>query len=620
LIMKRNIFRLAALALLAAAIPVAAQAQSVQERYAALVARQEKVLTLVNETPSDAAPAARDEVLAQGRRVIAGYDALVRRFHGSGYADNALFNAATIADALYDRFHRTADRMSSAHYYKRLTLEFPTSSLSRRVQSGATVPREALSDTVAPIGLGASAQPAPGQPAGTSGASRATLVGIERTVMGETVRIALALDREVAYREERVAGPARVFFDLKDVQAVPELKDVVLRYPNDAVRQIRIGRHPNSVVRVVLDLEGVKKYSVFTLYNPFRVVVDCETAGTAAASSTLLPSTPRAFATPSVAPSAPSAPSSPAALSAPAPLAPATPAPSALSSRAASVAPAPAAPAAPVPAAPSAPSAPAPSALSAPPAVPAPSGPASNATGGFSLSRQLGLGVARIVVDPGHGGHDPGAQAKGLNEADLTLDVALRLEKLLREDGFDVVLTRRANVYVPLEERTAIANRENADLFLSIHVNASRNDNAQGVETYVLSFASSPEAEAVAARENSASSGGMHELPDIIKAIALNNKLDESRDFAGMVQEALVSRLRRSNKNLRNLGVKKAPFVVLIGASMPSVLAEISFLTNKQELQLLKTTTYKQRVAEALHASVLRYRRSLKGQAQVAEH
>jgi N-acetylmuramoyl-L-alanine amidase len=230
------------------------------------------------------------------------------------------------------------------------------------------------------------------------------------------------------------------------------------------------------------------------------------------------------------------------------------------------------------------------------------------------------LGVARIVVDPGHGGHDPGAQAKGLNEADLTLDVALRLEKLLREDGFDVVLTRRANVYVPLEERTAIANRENADLFLSIHVNASRNDNAQGVETYVLSFASSPEAEAVAARENSASSGGMHELPDIIKAIALNNKLDESRDFAGMVQEALVSRLRRSNKNLRNLGVKKAPFVVLIGASMPSVLAEISFLTNKQELQLLKTTTYKQRVAEALHASVLRYRRSLKGQAQVAEH
>jgi N-acetylmuramoyl-L-alanine amidase len=255
-----------------------------------------------------------------------------------------------------------------------------------------------------------------------------------------------------------------------------------------------------------------------------------------------------------------------------------------------------------------------------PPAPPAPPlEPKSNAAGGLSLSRQLGLGVARVVIDPGHGGHDPGAQGKNLNEAALTLDVALRLEKLLQQDAFNVVLTRRTDVYVPLEERTAMANRENADLFLSIHVNASRNEAARGVETYFLSFASSPEAEAVAARENSASSGGMHSLPDIIKAIALNNKLDESRDLAGMVQEALVSRLRRSNRDIRNLGVKKAPFVVLIGASMPSVLAEISFLTNKEELQLLKTSAYKQRVAEALHAAVMRYRRSLKGQGHIAE-
>jgi N-acetylmuramoyl-L-alanine amidase len=248
------------------------------------------------------------------------------------------------------------------------------------------------------------------------------------------------------------------------------------------------------------------------------------------------------------------------------------------------------------------------------PPPPPPAAPATNGTGGFSLSRQLGLGITRVVLDPGHGGHDPGAQGKGLDEAELTLDVALRLEQLLQADGLDVVLTRRTNVYVPLEERTAIANRENADLFLSIHANASRNATAQGIETYFLSFASSPDAEAVAARENSASSGGMHNLPDIVKAITLNNKLDESKDFAGMVQEALVSRLRRSNKNLRNLGVKKAPFVVLIGAGMPSVLAEISFLTNKQDLALLKTPVYKQRVAEALHASVMRYRRSLKGE------
>ena len=235
------------------------------------------------------------------------------------------------------------------------------------------------------------------------------------------------------------------------------------------------------------------------------------------------------------------------------------------------------------------------------------------------LFRSLGLGVSRVVIDPGHGGRDPGAQGKGLNEADLVLDVALRLEKLLRvEPGLDVTLTRRTDVYVPLEERTAIATSQNADLFLSIHANASRNEAARGIETYFLSFASSPDAEQVAARENSASGREMHHLPDIIKAITLNNKLDESKDLAGMVQESLTIGLRKSNKDLRNLGVKKAPFVVLIGAAMPSVLTEISFVTNKQELQLLKTAAYKQKIADALCAAVLRYRRSLKNGTAVA--
>jgi N-acetylmuramoyl-L-alanine amidase len=248
-----------------------------------------------------------------------------------------------------------------------------------------------------------------------------------------------------------------------------------------------------------------------------------------------------------------------------------------------------------------------------------PSAPSLNTLGGFSIARQLGLGVSRIVIDPGHGGHDPGAQSKGLSEAEVTLDIALRLESLLaKETGLEVVLTRRTDVYVPLEERTTIANREGADLFLSIHANTSRNTSARGVETYFLSFAASPDAEAVAARENAAHAGEMHKLPDIVRAITLNNKLDESRDLAGMVQEALVTRLRRSSKSIQNRGVKKAPFVVLIGAEMPSVLAEVSFMSNRQELQLLKSGAYKQRIAEALHAAVLRYRRSLKGSATAA--
>jgi N-acetylmuramoyl-L-alanine amidase len=617
-IMALLIRRATTIAMLCASLPLAADAQTLKDRYLALQQREAEVIAALEAAPTDIAASDRDQFLKYARAVIASYDAFVRRNHGSGYADNALFNAATIAQALADKFNRAADRAAAERYFARLKTEYPSSSLLKAAN-------------VKPASQPVSAEPT---------RATATLTSIDRTVMPEAIRITLALDREVAYREERLAGPERVFFDLKGVQAIPELRDVVLRYADDAVRQIRVGRHPAATVRVVLDLEGVTKYSVFTLYNPFRVIVDCETRTRTAAVAaprpakvivtepapsspavTLITAAPTVAVEP-VAAVAPIAPTSPR-LADPAPRSGQGPrlddpaprpgqGPRLDDSTPRSGQPDGTAPVAPV--APEYRTAPV-----APLAPTAPAAPSSNTAGGFSLSLQLGLGVTRIVIDPGHGGHDPGAQGKSLNEADLTLDVALRLETLLQREGFDVVLTRRTNVYVPLEERTAIANRENADLFLSIHANASRNEAARGVETYFLSFATSPDAEAVAARENSGSAGGMHNLPDIIKAIALNNKLDESRDLAGMVQEALVSRLRRSNKDLRSLGVKKAPFVVLIGASMPSVLAEISFLTNKQELQLLKTNSYKQRIAEALHAAVMRYRRSLKGRGQVAE-
>ncbi len=242
-----------------------------------------------------------------------------------------------------------------------------------------------------------------------------------------------------------------------------------------------------------------------------------------------------------------------------------------------------------------------------------PAAPESNARGGYSLARQLGLGVSRIVIDPGHGGHDPGAITKGLRESELVLDVSLRLEKLLQAEGnIDVVLTRRTDVFIPLQERTKIANRQSADLFLSIHANSSRNRNARGVETYVLNFASNPEAEAVAARENASASGSMRQLPDIIKAITLNNKLDESRDLAHLIQSSMVNRLRSTNVGLKDLGVKQAPFVVLIGAAMPSVLAEISFVSHPEEGAMLQTAKYRQEIAEALRDAVLKYQRSLK--------
>jgi N-acetylmuramoyl-L-alanine amidase len=170
---------------------------------------------------------------------------------------------------------------------------------------------------------------------------------------------------------------------------------------------------------------------------------------------------------------------------------------------------------------------------------------------------------------------------------------------------------------VPLQERTAIANREGADLFLSIHANASPNPSARGIETYFLNFASNMTAASVAARENAASGQAMGALPDFLRAIALNNKLDESRDFATAVQTAMIDRVRKVNGGVKNLGVKQAPFVVLIGAAMPSVLTEISFVTNGPEAKLLRSSAYRQRIAEALASAIGKYQHSLKNVATV---
>lgn len=227
------------------------------------------------------------------------------------------------------------------------------------------------------------------------------------------------------------------------------------------------------------------------------------------------------------------------------------------------------------------------------------------------MARQLGLTVSRVVIDPGHGGHDPGAKGAGTTEAALVLDIALRLEKMLQDEGVEVILTRRTDEFIALEERTAMANRQAADLFLSIHANASTIAQATGVETYYLNFADSASAAAVAARENAASGKPMNALPEVVKAIAMNSKQAESRDLATQVQRALVQKLKPANQGLRDLGVKQAPFVVLIGASMPSVLAEVAFITNEQEGRLLKGTNYRQRIADALFAAVQRYQNSL---------
>jgi len=237
------------------------------------------------------------------------------------------------------------------------------------------------------------------------------------------------------------------------------------------------------------------------------------------------------------------------------------------------------------------------------------------AAGDRSLIRALGLKIGKIVIDAGHGGHDTGTIGpNGLLEKDLVLDVAKRLGRLLESRlGAEVIYTRQDDTFIPLETRTAIANRERADLFISIHANSSRDEDARGVETYYLNFTSSPEALEVAARENAVSEKSIYELQDLVKKIALKEKIEESREFATDVQDSLYGGLSLSNAGVRNRGIKKAPFIVLIGANMPSILAEISFVSNPTDERKLETAEHRQRIAESLYRGVSKYVNGLSG-------
>jgi N-acetylmuramoyl-L-alanine amidase len=241
--------------------------------------------------------------------------------------------------------------------------------------------------------------------------------------------------------------------------------------------------------------------------------------------------------------------------------------------------------------------------------------PLPTADGETSLVRALGLKIGRIVIDAGHGGHDSGTLgAGGIQEKDVVLDVALRLGKLLHDRlGAEVVYTRADDTFIPLETRTAIANKAQADLFISVHANSSPEPSARGVEVYYLNFTSDPEAMTVASRENAVSTQSVHELSDLVKKIALKDKIEESKELAGDVDASLYAGLKKGNEGLKDRGVKKAPFVVLIGANMPSILAEISFVTNPDDAEQLRTPEYRERVAESLYGGVARYAAGING-------
>lgn len=488
------------------------------------------------------------------------------------------------------------------------------------------------------------------------------VTAIRNWVGNNYTRIVIGVEDEVKFETTRLSNPDRIVLDLQGTHLSTALAGKTFPVENSFLQQIRVGQFKPGVTRIVLDVQKIEDYSVFSLPNPFRLVIDIHGSHSESVAGVKpvqperssapgkvveekpLPKHPEPVQTARIAPP-PSPSTSTTEHKAQ------TPAPTLRTERTSELTTPQTGPAEiktqkkletkAVKKPESAPASEQTETLakvekSTPPATSAPAETAaekdsedeeepadnaeSTASSANTLTRALGLKIGRIVIDPGHGGHDTGTIGPtGLREKDVVLDVGLRLRKLLEKNlGSEVFMTRSDDTFIPLEERTAIANQKAADLFVSIHANASRDRSARGIETYYLNFTSNPDALEVAARENSTSQESVHELQDLIKKIALTEKIEESRHFAQLVQRQVYSDLEKDAGELKNRGIKKAPFVVLIGANMPSILAEISFVTNPRDEKLLRKPAYRQKIAQALYEGILKYVGTLGG-VKVAE-
>jgi N-acetylmuramoyl-L-alanine amidase len=468
----------------------------------------------------------------------------------------------------------------------------------------------------------------------------ARVTGIRHWSTADSTRVMIDLQREVKYDSQRLADPERIFFDLFDTKLDSALAPRILAVDENRLKKIRISQFKPRQTRVVLEVGEPSDFQVSQLSNPPRLVIDLrddqaskpgatKPRSEAALNGDIQPKLAKAAVREGEKAGENEALDLPTAQS-PAPQVvisngvkttiveaddgddTAKPTMAKLDATDSQF-------------------------VNQPAGEPAQISPAKDtrsrgkrkssgaladvreaqptASGDRSLIRALGLKIGKIVIDPGHGGHDTGTIGPhGLEEKELVLDVSKRLGKLLASRlGAQVVYTRSDDTFVPLETRTAVANQEAADLFVSVHANSSRDPGARGVETYYLNFTSSPEALEVAARENAVSEESIHELQDLVKKIALKEKIEESREFAVDVERSLHSGLATKSSSIRDRGVKKAPFIVLIGANMPSILAEISFLSNPGDERRLKTNEYRQRIAESLYRGIAKYVNGLSG-------
>lgn len=495
--------------------------------------------------------------VGQIRTVIAKYERISHDFPRSVFTDHALWQASGLAGKAFEHHGDPEDLKTARRLLTQLSANYPVSQFAGRVP--------ARLDRLATVG------------------QTATLTAITHEYIDDVERITISLNQEVSFQSEYLDHPDRWFVDFIETKLAPQLqRTLTIVAPKPAlVSSIRIGLRPNNTTRVVLDLTNKNHCHSYSLYEPFRVALDCGPSVTGLPTEiTHLDSSDQQYAEHDASIKTSGKPS-PILLdeisdwSDQATNKIVTPEPFRLPETR--------------------------------------QRPKRNMDGSYSMARQLGLGISRIVIDAGHGGHDPGAVGGDMTEAEIVMDLALRLEQrfVTSRPDLEIVQTRRTDRYLPLNARTTLANRVGADLFLSIHANANENFEIRGIETYYLDFARDQNEAELATRENIDGLDRMNHLDQLVSTIALETKLDESRQLANIVQQALIRKLRAVDPEIPNLGVKRAPFVVLIGAKMPSVLVEVSFLSNEHDAIMLSTDAYRDMIVDALFTSILQYERSL---------
>ncbi len=467
-------------------------------------------------------------------------------------ADDALFMKARLYAELYGYSGKKKDKQRALEYYKGLLKRFPKSRYTSKAKRAITrlgggYPNASKSITAVPV-----KKPAFNKK--RSNAKPRSLAEVKEIRFWSSTsytRVVIDVESEVSYthrllkKDPTIAKPMRLCIDLNHARIGQGLKPVV-PIADDLLSSVRAAQNSPNTVRLVLDIKSIGDFKIFSLHNPFRIVVDVSSVSLMSASKT---TSKKRFNH----------------------------------------------------------------------ELEKPDGKLPKG----ALAKQLALGVKRIVIDPGHGGKDPGAigYLKGIREKNVTLEISRRLAKKIRlRLGCEVILTRNSDTFLSLEERTAIANTKNADLFISVHTNANRAMACRGIETYFLNLATDEDAILVAARENATSAKNISDLQTIFSDLMKNAMIDESSRLAGYVQESMIRELKPKYQWIKDKGVKKAPFYVLLGAEMPSILIETAFITNPRECRRLNSASYQEDLANAIVTGLQRYIKDIHPTAHIKAH